>query len=161
MTTQSAASAPSVKADGYPRVGGHAGIAVPILTLAKDSSFIGADFAKLGVTPGITVHLDENWSIDFEFIAMNNFKGSNQVTTFIVDPGVLRKFGPVTAGLRIATEVGAPANLGLVPILVVPVAKVGEKLTYFVEADLPLFVRDVNGSAQPSASLLLQTGFGF
>lgn len=94
--------------------------------------------------------------------------------TFVVDPGVLRKFGPVTAGLRVATEVGAASNIGLVPIIVVPVAKVTKRVSYFIEADLPLFLRDtpvvglnpvgaptLERELRPSATLLLQTGFGF
>lgn len=50
----------AVEIEKYPRIGGHVGVAVPIATLAKDSTVIGADFVTLGVTPGLTVHLDDN-----------------------------------------------------------------------------------------------------
>ena len=152
---------PPTANDGYPRIGGHVGAAIPIVTLAKQSTAIGADFVTLGVTPGVTVHLDENWMIDFEFIAFNEVKNTPAATTFIVDPGLLRKLGPVVAGVRVATQVGAPTNIGVVPIVVVPVVKVTDKVSYFVEADVPLFLRDNGTSLQPSATLLLQTGFGF
>lgn len=150
-----------VEIEKYPRIGGHVGGALPIVTLAKDSTVIGADFVTLGVTPGLTVHLDDKWSIDFEFIAFNEVKNTPANTTFVVDPGVVRNFGPVSAGLRVATQVGAPTNIGLVPIVVVPVIKLSKRISYFVEADLPLFLRDNGDAMRPSATLLLQSGFGF
>jgi hypothetical protein len=145
----------------YPRLGGHVGMALPIVTLAKNSTAIGADFVTIGLTPGITVHLDDKWSLDFEFIAFNELKNTPANTTFIVDPGVVRNFGPVSAGLRVATQVGAPTNIGLVPILVIPVIKLSKRISYFVEADLPLFLRDDGKAMRPSATFLFQTGFGF
>lgn len=160
------AAEPTPESDSYPRLGGHIGTAIPIVTLSKDPTVIGADFVKIGVTPGITVHLDDKWMIDFEFIAFNELKATPAATTFIVDPGVLRKFGPVTAGVRVATEVGAASNIGIVPIIVIPVVKVSKRLSYFVEADVPLFLRDTgigtaDRSLQPSATFLFQTGLGF
>lgn len=156
-----ALSSSDAHAEGsFPRVGGHVGMAIPVLTLSENSTFIGADFVTLGLTPGITVHLDDQWAIDFEFIAMNELKNTPSATTFVVDPGVIRKFDGFSAGLRVATQVGAPTNIGLVPIVVVPF-KVSEHLNYFVEADVPLFLRDSGTSMQPSATLLLQTGVSF
>ena len=150
---------------GYPRIGGHLGVALPIVTLAKSSTAIGADFVTVGITPGVTIHLSDEWAIDLEFIAFNDFKTISDpamaATTFVVDPGIVRKFKPLSVGLRVATQVGAPTNIGLVPIVVVPVTKVGKHLSYFLEADLPLFLRDSGTSMDPSATLLLQTGFGF
>lgn len=156
---------PPPPSDSYPRIGGHLGLAMPIVTLAKNSTAIGADFVTVGITPGVTVHLSDEWAIDFEFIAFNDFKTISgnvpAATTFVVDPGIVRKFKPLSVGLRVATQVGAPTNIGLVPIVVVPVTKIGKRLSYFLEADLPLFLRDEGSSMQPSATLLLQTGFGF
>lgn len=152
--------APPAPASSLPRVGGHVGTAFPLFTLAKDSTFVGKDFVTLGLTPGITVHLDDRWAIDFEFIALNQLKNTPAPTTFVVDPGVLYKADSFVVGLRVATQVGAPTNLGLVPILVVPV-KISERLSYFAEIDAPLFLRDNGQSVQPSATLLFQTGVGF
>ena len=154
-------SSGDARAEGpYPRVGGHVGVAVPVLTLAKDSTVIGKDFATVGLTPGITVHLDDAWAIDFEFIAFNELKNTPAATTFVVDPGIVRKFSSFAAGLRVATQVGAPTNVGVVPIVVVPF-KVSDHVSYFIEADVPLFLRDAGKSMQPSATLLLQTGVSF
>lgn len=144
-------------------VGGHAGLALPILTLGSDTTVIGADFLALGVTPGITIHLDEKWAVDFEFIAFNDFKNGG-VTTFVVDPGVIRKFDDLVVGLRVATKVGALANIGLVPIVVKPFS-VSDKAVYFVELDLPLFLNNTallgDPQFEPSVSVLFQTGVGF
>lgn len=143
-------------------VGGHVGIALPIVTVADESSAIGADFVNVGLTPGITVHLGDKWALDFEFIAMNRFKGGAQQTTFVVDPGLVRKFEGFSLGGRVATEVGATTNVGLVPIFVLPVAEVAPGVKYFVEADVPVFFRtNLDGDIQPSVSFLFQTGFGF
>jgi hypothetical protein len=145
----------------YPALGGHLGMAIPIATLGgRSNAAIGEDFVTVGLTPGITVHLDEKWAIDFEFIAFNELKNAAQRTTFVVDPGIIRKFDGFVAGLRVATQVGAPTNSGIVPILVVPF-KIGKRAVYFVEGDLPLFIRDVGSKALFSATFLFQTGVGF
>jgi hypothetical protein len=144
----------------YPALGGHLGFAVPILTLKKDSTVIGKDFVQLGVTPGVTIHLDEHWAIDLEFIAFNEVKNTPSNTTLIVDPGVVRKFESFKVGLRVATRVGVPSNIGLVPIFVVPF-RISESLVYFVEADLPLFLNEVGNKVHGSATFQVQSGFGF
>jgi hypothetical protein len=145
----------------FPAVGGHLGMALPIATLGgRGNVAIGEDFVTVGLTPGITVHLDEKWAVDFEFIAFNELKNTPAATTFVVDPGIIRKFDGFVAGLRVATQVGAPTNSGIVPIFVVPF-KIGKRAVYFVEADVPLFVRDVGDKALFSATFLFQTGVGF
>jgi hypothetical protein len=144
----------------FPAVGGHLGFALPIATLSGDSTVIGEDFVTVGLTPGLTVHLDEKWAIDFEFIAFNELKNTPARTTFVVDPGIIRKFDGFVLGARVATQVGAPTNAGVVPIFVLPF-KISEKAVYFVEADVPLFLRDNGKKAEGSATFLFQSGFGF
>jgi len=56
--------------------------------------------------------------------------------------------------------VGAPTNGGLVPIVVVPF-KLGERVSWFLELDAPLFLRDGGTKVNGDASILFQTGFGF
>jgi hypothetical protein len=146
----------------YPALGGHLGFALPIATFSTESRVIGEDFVTAGITPGITVHLDDRWAIDFEFIAFNELKNTPAATTFVVDPGVIRKWDGFVAGLRVATQVGAPSNVGVVPIAVLPF-KISDKLVYFFELDIPLFLRDNPAirKAQASATVLFQSGFGF
>lgn len=146
----------------YPALGGHLGFAVPIATFSSRTTAIGEDFVTVGLTPGLTVHLDERWAIDFEFIAFNELKNTPAATTFVVDPGVIHKWDGFVAGLRVATQVGAPSNVGVVPIAVLPL-KLNDKLVYFFELDLPLFLRDnpAIAKAEASATVLFQSGFGF
>ena len=146
----------------YPAVGGHLGFALPIVTVSGDTTVIGKDFVNVGLTPGMTVHLDDKWAIDFEFIAFNALRprDSHGNTTLVVDPGIIRKFDGFVAGLRVATQVGAPMNSALVPIFVLPI-KVSKRSVYFLEADAPIFVRDNGRKAEVSGTFLFQSGFGF
>jgi hypothetical protein len=158
---QSSARAEDEPAPVTRSVGGHLGFALPVLTIASpENTVIGQDFVNVGITPGITVHLNEHWSIDFEFIAFNKWKGSTTATTFVVDPGVVYSFGSLAAGLRVATEVGAPRNIGIVPIIVKPFA-LGKGISYFLELDLPVFMRDNGSEMKPSLTVLFQSGIGF
>lgn len=142
------------------KVGGHLGLALPLLTIGSDLTVIGDDFVNVGVTPGITVKLNDRWAVDFEFIAFNAWKGGTTAATFVVDPGVVYAFDSVVAGLRVATEIGAARNIGLVPIIVKPF-EIREGLSYFLELDLPLFLRDDGEDMKPSLTVLLQSGFAF
>ena len=155
-----AGTAPTGSQKQYPALGGHLGFAVPIATVSKNTTVTGDDFFSLGLTPGLTVHLDDKWAIDFEFIAFNEIKNTPSATTFVVDPGVIRKFDGFVAGLRVASRVGAPTNVGIVPIVVLPI-RISETLVYFFEADLPVFFTDNGAGAQASATFLFQSGFGF
>lgn len=164
-----------------PRVGGHFGLALPVVAFDNDgTSAIGRDFVQVGVTPGITVKLTERWAVDFEFIAFSRWDlerpgtPDKSHTIFVADPGVVYNFGPVAAGLRLAVQVGegVPLNFGLVPIAVVPF-KVTRRLSYFLELDLPVFVTASAGAPATattpasdarvvgSLAILLQTGFAF
>lgn len=160
VDTPSTSQPPIPKPREFPAIGGHLGFAMPIATIGSTSTAIGADFFTLGVTPGITVHLDEKWAIDFEFIAFNEIKNRTPATTFVVDPGIIRKFDGFVLGTRVATQVGAKPNIGLVPIFVLPF-KISERAVYFVELDIPLFLRDDGNKMQASATFLFQSGFGF
>lgn len=155
------APSPDAPLKVYPAPGAHLGMALPILTIgAAETTTIGSDFVNVGLTPGLTLHLDEKWALDFEFIAFNDLKSQGARTTFVVDPGILRKFDGFVAGLRVATQVGAPTNAGVVPIFVLPF-KLSDRSVYFVELDIPLFVRDNGKKPEGSATVLFQTGFGF
>ncbi len=160
-TNASATSATNVESSTFPRIGGHLGFAVPIVTIADPVTVIGEDFVTIGLTPGLTVKLSDKWSVDFEFIALNELKSTPSATRYVVDPGVVYNAGPVSAGLRVASVVGAPTNVGLVPILVLPVAKLGDKVTYYVEGDVPMFIRDAGSEMKPSVGFQFQSGFAF
>jgi hypothetical protein len=152
-----------------PRVGGHFGLAIPIVAFDNDgTTVIGRDFAQVGVTPGITVKLGDHWAVDFEFIAFSRWDlnppgvPNKSHTLLVVDPGVVYNFGPVAAGLRLAVQIGegVALNFGLVPIVVVPVA-INKHLSYFLELDLPVFVFATPTRTIANLTILPQTGFAF
>jgi len=165
----------------WPRVGGHFGLAISLASFDNDgTTAIGRNFVQIGVTPGITVKIDKQWSVDFEFIAFSRWDlnppgtPDKSHTIFVVDPGVVYDFGPVAAGLRLAVQIGeaVPLNFGIVPIVVVPF-KITKRLSYFLELDLPVFVFAQAGTPATaiaaatdsrvigSLTILLQTGFAF
>ncbi len=76
--------------------------------------------------------------------------------SFMVDPGVVYHWGPFSTGLRVATQVGASANVGLIPLINKGVA-LPFGATWFVEAAFPTFVQD--GTLAFNA--VLHTGLGF
>lgn len=154
-----AGTAPTGSRKQYPALGGHLGFALPILTISNQTTNIGSDFVTFGITPGVTVHLDDKWAVDFEMIAFNDFK-NNGATTLVVDPGVIRKFDNFVVGMRVASRVGNPPNVGIVPIFVLPF-RITETLVYFVEADFPIFFTDIGSDVRTSGTFLFQSGFGF
>src|SRR5688572_13434309 len=80
---------------GGPKVGGHFGTAIPLIAIDHNGfSNVGSDFWAFGITPGITVKLDERWMIDFEFIGPSRWEKNGDRpdvsrTVWVVDPGVL------------------------------------------------------------------------
>ncbi len=145
----------------YPRIGGHLGFAVPIVSFSSPTTVIGSDFVAIGLTPGITAKLSEHWSVDFEFIAVNEVKNTPAAVTWVVDPGVVYAAGAVSAGMRVATKVGASSNIGLVPILVLPVLKISETVGYYIEGDVPAFLYDGGTKVKASVGFQFQSGFSF
>jgi hypothetical protein len=153
----------------WPRIGGHWGLALPLVSFTDEgTTAIFADFFQLGIAPGITVKLNERWAIDFEFIAFSRWNFSDDgtpasvSTSVVVDPGVVYDFGPFAAGLRTAVQVGpgVPFNFGLVPIINKGFP-INDRLKWFVELDLPVFVTGAPGDAGISVTPLVQTGMAF
>ena len=130
-----------------PWVGGHVGFALPLMVFGKDSTFIGDSLGQLGLAPGITVHLNERWAIDFETVAYADFM--NDTSFFVVDPGVIYKFDMLSLGLRMAVNTHALDNWGFIPIINKGWSVGLIKL--FVELDLPTFIthREVTMAVQP------------
>lgn len=161
------AAAPGFPA--WPRIGGHLGLAVSVFAVDNDGTIaIGRDYVQVGVTPGITVKVADHWAVDFEFIGFSRWdfgkdgKPDRASTLFVVDPGVVYNFGRVAAGLRVAVIVGEgqPLNYGLIPIGVVPI-RIDERLSWFFEIDLPVFVSGTPGRALGSFGTVLQSGVAF
>jgi hypothetical protein len=149
------------------RLGGHLGLGVPIVTVGTPgTSVIGRDFGVTGIAAGINVALTEKWSIDFEFIALGDFKPSNipgppsSTTVFVLDPGVVYNAGFLFAGVRAAMRVPSPlagAEFGLIPIIG-KAFKINDYVAYYIELDLPLFA---HSTGHVTFTTFFQTGFGF
>lgn len=149
------APAPAAAGGGYPRVGGHVGLAIPLVTIADPTTGIGADFTKIGLAPGVTVKLNDKWAIDFEMVAYSDFWGSGAPSTLVIDPGVIYNFGPFAAGLRTAVHVGQTQNWGFIPIILKAFPIGDGTVSAFVELDLPVFFNEAGASltVQPQAGI--------
>lgn len=167
---QAFASEDSVdSAPAWPRVGGHLGLAIPVVKFETEgTTAIGADFLQVGLAPGITVKLNERWAIDFETVAYTTWQfaqgetPARASTVVVVDPGVIYNCGSFATGLRTAVQIGeqVPFNVGLIPLVNYGLFPLG-KLKWFVELDLPFFVLGRPGSTSVSFSPQIQTGVSF
>jgi len=154
------AEEPPAPASSPNKIGGHLGLALPLVTFSKETTTLGKDFVNIGIAPGVTVKLSDRWAIDYEFIAFNNFKSGHHGNALVVDPGLVYTPGPVNLGLRVATRLTDLANVGLVPIINKGF-KIDDKVAFFVELDLPLFFNDNGREMQVTFTPLLQMGAGF
>ena len=129
--------------------------------MATDSKVIFDDFFDLGLAPGITIPLNRCWSFDFEFVAYDHFKSRRGPTTFVLDPGVVFDWGPLSTGLRAAVAVAGPTtnNFGLIPIINKGFP-IYERLKWFIELDLPVFFHDAHTN-RVTFTPQLQTGVSF
>jgi hypothetical protein len=148
------------------KLGGHLGLGVPFVTLGTPgTSVIGRDFGVTGIVAGINVALTQKWSIDFEFIALGDFKPNNipgrpSTTVFVLDPGVVYNAGFLFVGLRAAMRVPSPlggAEFGLIPIIG-KAFKINDYVAYYIELDLPAFA---HSTGDVTFTAFFQTGFGF
>lgn len=144
-------------------VGGHIGLAIPIVSIADPVTAIGADYVQIGLAPGVTVKLNDKWAIDFEFVAYSDFSSSPEksgnFSSLVIDPGVIYNFGFASAGLRAAMRIGGGTtqNLGFIPIIVKAFPIGSGKVSAFVELDLPVFF----GHAGTSLTVQPQFGVAF
>jgi hypothetical protein len=170
VSEAAAAEPEEAPAEAPPKVrklGGHFGLGVPIVTVGTPgTSVIGRDFGVTGIVAGINLGLTPKWSIDFEFIALGDFKPSNvpgrqlSTTVFVLDPGVVYNAGFLFAGIRAAMRVPAPlggAEFGLIPIIG-KAFKINDYVAYYIELDLPVFA---HSTGDVTFTTFFQTGFGF
>lgn len=159
------ASAPALADDSPRKVGGHLGLALPIASMSGGTAIVGRDFTSLGLSQGVTVHIDERWAVDYELVGYLSVQGTGNSTVLVVDPGVLYKMDGLITGLRAAMRIADQTNFGIVPIVVKPFDIGG--VAWFAELDLPVFLNEttdpVTGATelQPALTVQLQTGIGF
>jgi hypothetical protein len=122
-----------------------------------DTETIG-DRTVIATPIGIGWKLTDRLIVDFETIVQNPVDPSG-TTSFVVDPGLIYNFGPFAAGLRIASEIGADANVGLIPLVNKGLVDLGNGVTWFAEAAFPTFIH-----ARPpdfTMNIVFHTGLGF
>lgn len=142
------------KAPFVKTVGGHVGVATPLITVASETKTIGDQFTLL--TPiGIGFHVSEHWIVDFETVVANPVHPTG-TTGLVVDPGIIHADGRVAVGLRLAFQINHDANVGGIPLVNIGLVDFGGA-TWFVEAAFPTFYSDKKGEF----NAVLHTGVGF
>jgi hypothetical protein len=135
-------------------VGGHVGIAVPFVTFSKQTKSVSDQFTILDPI-GIGFKVSKHVAMDFETIVGTPIHPTG-TTSFVVDPGVIFGFGRVALGLRIAFQINADANIGLIPLVNYGLVDLGGA-TWFIEGALPTFYQD----KEVALSIVGHTGVAF
>jgi hypothetical protein len=161
VLTQTPESAPA--AAPARAIGAHVGVATPLVTVSKSTTTIGDQFTVLNPI-GLGFKLTEQLAIDFEFVIGTPVHPMTGTTSIVVDPGLVYNWGSFATGLRVAWAVQQSANIGLIPLLNVPIVHAGP-VTWFVEAAFPTFLRHVDAANTTDGKLafnaVLHTGVGF
>ena len=139
-------------------VGGHVGIAVPLVMINEDDTDTIADNFVIANPIGIGFKLSERLVLDLEIIVQNPVDPSG-TTSLVVDPGLVYNFGAFAAGLRVASVINQPSNVGLIPLINKGLVDLGDGVTWFVEAAFPMFVR--SEAPDFTMDVVLHTGVGF
>ncbi len=135
-------------------VGGHVGVAIPIVTLADPVTSISDQFTIL--TPiGIGFKTSPHVIVDFETVVATQIDPGGE-TGLVVDPGVIYDWGGVATGLRVAFQIGSRGNIGLIPLVNVGLVDLGGA-KWFVEGAFPVFYVD----GDVSLTVVAHTGVGF
>src|SRR5207244_1542762 len=83
-------------------IGGHIGIAVPVLMVDHPTKNFG-DQKNIADQIGVTVKLNDQVAIDFEVVVATHFNQGGAAggagTSLTIDPGIIYNAGPVAAGL--------------------------------------------------------------
>jgi hypothetical protein len=148
-------AAPSLASSGR-GIGGHVGVATPLVTLASNTRTI-ADSVTVLNPIGVSVKLNDRVAMDFEVVVATPAHPTGS-TGLIIDPGVVYNWGPVATGLRLAWAVGAKTNVGLIPLINRGLVDIGSA-TWFVEAAFPTVLSD--GDDTLAFNAVLHTGVGF
>lgn len=149
-------------------VGGHAGLVMPLVKFTrtlpgqKAAPYFIGDFVDTDFAAGVTVKLNSAVAIDFETVVGNEVKavgGGVGGTGLTVDPGIIYNLGPVAVGARIKFDIGAQANVGLIPLINKGIVDLGG-VTWFIEGDLPMTL-GTTADGNPSIAFALHTGLAF
>jgi hypothetical protein len=154
-------SAPtSAGAEGRPiegivdRLGGHVGVALPLVTFQGDDATSLGDRFAIGIPVGIGVKIRPDFIFDMELVPFI----SDGRTNLVVHPGLIYNFyGPLSAGLRLGVETSGD-SWGPTPLLNWNLFEIAEGVNLFAELDVPIrIVKD----ADTAVSIATHFGLGF
>jgi hypothetical protein len=140
-------------------VGGHIGAATSFVTFNPDDTTTIEDQFTLAMPIGVGVRLGDRVIFDFEVIVQNPIDPRG-TTGLVVDPGVVFPMGAFALGLRVASAINAPANIGIIPLVNVGLGKLGEHATWFIEGAVPAFLHS-DPDPDWTIDLVLHTGLAF
>jgi hypothetical protein len=140
------------------QVGGHIGIATPLVMVTEDKTTNVADNTVLVAPIGVTVKLTDRLAVDFETQVVSPVDPRGD-SSLVVAPGVVYNLGPFAAGLRVASAIGAPANIGLIPLVNRGLVNMG-RATWFLEAAFPTFLHS-DPDPDWTFDVVIHTGIGF
>jgi hypothetical protein len=135
-------------------VGGHIGVATPLVTIAGETTTIADQFTLLNPI-GIGFKVSENLIVDFEVVVATAVDPGG-LTGLVVDPGLIYSWGQVAAGVRLAWQINADSNFGLIPLVNYGLVDFGGA-GWFVEAAFPTFYQNED----IAFNIVLHTGVGF
>lgn len=141
----------------FPKVGGHVGVATPLLTVADETTSIADGFTMLNPI-GISVILSKRVVVDFETVVISPVDPAGS-PGFIVDPGVVLVWDGFATGLRVAWQIHPNRpTVGLIPLINTGLVDLGGA-TWFVEGAFPTFYRSEPQDVE--FNVVLHTGVGF
>ena len=142
------------------RVGGHFGMALPLVTHAHgETTTIGDDFVIVFPT-GITVQKSDVFAFDLELAPV--IQNDPRHIDLTLHPGVAWGIGGgYSVGGRVAFDIGKE-SWGFTPLFNKGLLQIGKDSTFFGELDLPIrFKQDAQGRSYTSVGLAIVVGVGF
>jgi len=142
------------------RVGGHFGVALPLVTHAQGETTTLADDFVIVFPTGITVRKSDVFAFDLELAPV--VQNDPRHIDLTLHPGVAWGVGRgYSVGGRVAFDIGRE-SWGFTPLFNKGLLQVGKDSTFFGELDVPIrFKQDSQGRSYTSVGLALVVGVGF
>lgn len=150
----------SATARAQDRVGGHFGVALPLVSRGQGQTTTIADDFVIVFPTGITVRKSDTFAFDLELAPV--IHNSPRHIDLTLHPGIAWGIGHgYSIGGRVAFDIGKE-SWGFTPLFNKGLLQVGKDTTFFGEIDLPVrFKQDVSGNSFTSVGLAVVFGLGF
>jgi hypothetical protein len=142
------------------RLGGHFGVALPLVTHAESQTTSIADDFVIVFPTGITVRKSDVFAFDLELAPV--VQNDPRHIDLTLHPGVAWGIGNgFSVGGRVAFDIGRE-SWGFTPLFNKGLVQIGKDSTFFGELDVPIrFKQDANGKSFTSVGLAVVVGVGF